>query len=214
MRQSPRFAGRIGRIDALRDDALDAHRAGFVVESRAFPDDMIAVMQAWCGVPEQRAEPLLALDQRPRPEIFAVEVEKIEQEEDERRRVAAVRSELNDVEGSDAVGTDAAEFAVEIGLAHIELDHGLGDRRVLVRPIEPGAGQQFRCAAIDPGVHAVAVVFDFVQPLVAVRRYFDQLGELRRNARRQTGRAAGYRLGHAGSRNGLPQELMRLLSSR
>ena len=140
MHQSPRFAGRIGRIDALRDDALDAHRAGFVVESRAFPDDMIAVMQAWCGVPEQRAEPLLALDQRPRPEIFAVEVKKIEQEEDERRRVAAVACELDDVERDDAFETHAAHLAVERGLALIERRQAFGDRRIFMRPIEACAG--------------------------------------------------------------------------
>ena len=140
---------------------------------------MIAVMQAWCGVPEQRAEPLLALDQRPRPEIFAVEVEKIEQEEDERRRVAAVRSELNDVEGSDAVGTDAAEFAVEIGLARVEGRHSLGDRRVFMGPVQPGARQQLDGAAVEPSHHAVAVVFDFVEPLVTVRCGVDQLRELR-----------------------------------
>jgi hypothetical protein len=136
---------------------------------------------------KQGAETLLALDQWTLAQILAVEEEEIEQEEDQRRCVAPVRSELDDIERGDAVGADAAQFAVEIGLARIELDHGFGDRRVLVRPIEPSAGQQFRRAAVDPGVHAVAVVFDFVQPLVAVRRYFDQLGELRRNPRRQTG---------------------------
>src|SRR5262249_3050811 len=74
------IAGRIGRIDAFGDDALDMHRAGFVVESRALPDDMVAEMQRRCSICQQRAEPLLALDQRPRLEILAVEIEKIEQE--------------------------------------------------------------------------------------------------------------------------------------
>jgi hypothetical protein len=92
-------AGRIRRIDAFRNDALDMHRAGFLVESWALPDDMVAVMQARRGVREQAAEPLFALDERPRPEIVAVEVKEIEQEEDERRRVAAVGGELDDVEG-------------------------------------------------------------------------------------------------------------------
>ena len=54
-------------------------------------------LQAGCCVREHGSEPLLALDQRPRPEILAVEIEEIEQEEDEGRRVAAVGSELNDV---------------------------------------------------------------------------------------------------------------------
>jgi hypothetical protein len=52
------------------------HRAGFFVKSRALSEDMVAVMQVRPGVCQQRAQPLLALDQRPWPEILAVEVEK------------------------------------------------------------------------------------------------------------------------------------------
>ena len=40
---------------------------------------------------------------------------------------------------------------------------------------------------IEPRMHAVAVVFDFMQPLVAVRRRVDQLGELRPDPLRQRG---------------------------
>jgi hypothetical protein len=108
-------------------------------------------------------------------------MEKIEQEENECRRVAAVRRELDDVERGDAVGTDAAQFAVEIGLAYIERRHGFGDRRIFVRPVAPGAGQQFDRAAVEPCHHTVAVIFDFVQPVVAVRRRVDQLRQLRRH---------------------------------
>src|SRR6516165_4300441 len=75
----------------------------------------------------------------PGPIWLSVEMEKIEQEEDQRRRVGAVRSELDDVERGDAVGTDAAQFAVEIGLPRIERRHGFGDRRIFVRPVEPRA---------------------------------------------------------------------------
>ena len=78
-------------------------------------------MQARPGVCEQRAQPLLALDQRPRTEILAAEIEEIEQEEDQRRGVAAVGSELDNVERGETVGSDAAQFAVEIGLARVEL---------------------------------------------------------------------------------------------
>ena len=103
---------------------------------------MVAEMQRRCSIREQSAEPLLALDQRPRPEIFAVEMEKIEQEESERRRVAAIRSELDDVEGGDAVEADTTQFAVEIGLARIERRHGFCDRRVFMGPVKAGARQQ------------------------------------------------------------------------
>jgi hypothetical protein len=57
-----------------------------------------------------------------------------------------------------------------------------------MRPVEAGAGQQFHRTAIDPRMHAVAVIFDFVEPLIAVRRRIDQLGQLRRDPLRQRGR--------------------------
>jgi hypothetical protein len=37
-------------------------------------------------------------------------------------------------------------------------------------------------------MHAIAVEFDFVQPSVAFRRRVDELGELRRDPFRQSGR--------------------------
>ena len=83
----------------------------------------------------------LRLDQRPLAQLLAVEIEKIEQEEDQSRGVAAVRRELDDVERGDTVGADATQVAIEIGLARVERGHGLGDRRIFVRPVEPGAGQ-------------------------------------------------------------------------
>ena len=150
---------------------------------------------------------LPALDQRPRPEILAVEVEKIEQKEDQRRCVAAVRSELDDVEGRGAVGAHAAQFAVEIGLARVERRHGLGDRRIFVGPVEPGARQQLHRAAVEPRMHAVAVVFDFMQPLVAVRRRVDELRSVAAGSSagkaEQHLRRARYGARHDGSGQGL-----------
>ena len=78
--------------------------------------------------------------------------------EDQRRRVAAVRRKLDDVECGDAVRADAAQFAVEIGLARIERGHGLGDSRIFMRPVEAGARQQLHRAAVQPRMHPVAVV--------------------------------------------------------
>jgi hypothetical protein len=53
-------------------------------------------------------------------------------------------------------------------------------------------------------VHAVAVEFDLVQPLIVFRRRVDQPGELRRDPLRQGRRAwmARYRPRHAGGGNG------------
>jgi hypothetical protein len=81
---------------------------------------MIAVLQGRRCIREQRGEARFAIDERPRDEVFAVVVQKIEQEEDEAGGVAGIRSELDHVERSDAVGAHAAQLAVEIGLARAE----------------------------------------------------------------------------------------------
>jgi hypothetical protein len=39
-----------------------------------------------------------------------------------------------------------------------------------VRPVEPGAGQQPDHAPVEPGMHAVAVEFDFMEPVRPLRR--------------------------------------------
>jgi len=76
------------------------------------------------------------------------------------------------------VRANAAQFAIEIGLRGRHGCQCLGDRRVFVRPIEPGAGQQPHRAVIEPGVHAVAVEFEFVKPIRPAGCLFDQLSEL------------------------------------
>ena len=66
--------------------------------------------------------------------------------------------------------------------------HGFGDGGIFMRPVEAGARLQFDRAAVEPRMHAVAVIFEFMQPLVAFRGGIDELGQLRRNPRRRTGR--------------------------
>jgi hypothetical protein len=92
------------------------------------------------------------------------------------------------LKGGDAVGKDAAQFAIEIGLARAERRHRLGDVRIFMRPVEPGAGQKARGAAIEPRMHAVAVELEFVEPLIAFGGRVDELSELRRDQFRQSGR--------------------------
>jgi hypothetical protein len=139
-------------------------------------------------------------------------MEEIEQEQDEGGGVA-VRRGLDHAEGGDAVGAHAAELPVEIGLCSADRCQGIGDRRVFLRPVEPGAGEELHRAVVEPRMHAVAVEFDFMQPLVALRRRVDQLGQLRRDPLRQSRGAwtARYRPRYAGGGNGLLRRRMRLL---
>ena len=48
-----------------------------------------------------------------------------------------------------------------------------------MRPVEPGAGQEPDRATVQPGMHPIAVEFDFVEPLRPFRRLVDEFGELR-----------------------------------
>ena len=110
---------------------------------------------------------------------FAIEVEEIEQEKHQSIAVAAVRCVLDQAERGGAVGTNAAQLAVEIGLPRRERCDGRRDRRVFMGPVEAGAGQQPDRAPVQPRMHPVAVEFEFVQPLRPVRWLVDQFGELR-----------------------------------
>jgi len=49
------------------------------------------------------------------------------------------------------------------------------DRLVFMRPVEAGAGQQPNRAPVQPGMQAVPVVFDFVQPFRSFRGLVDEL---------------------------------------
>jgi len=49
---------------------------------------------------------------------------------------------------------------------------------VAMRPVEACPGQQLDLAAVDLGVHAVAVVLDLVKPAITRRRLVYQAGEL------------------------------------
>jgi hypothetical protein len=53
------------------------------------------------------------------------------------------------------------------------------DRGVFINPVEPGAGQQPDRAAVESGMHPVAVELEFVQPPGPFWPLVDQFGELR-----------------------------------
>jgi predicted transcriptional regulator len=69
---------------------------------------------------QQGAKALLPLVERLQANRFAVEVEQVEQEKDERPGVARVGRGLDQAERGRAVGTDAAELAIEIGLPGVK----------------------------------------------------------------------------------------------
>jgi len=54
------------------------------------PDLMVAVLQGRRHIRQQRRKSLFAIDERPRHEILAIQVQKIDQEEDEADGVAGI----------------------------------------------------------------------------------------------------------------------------
>src|SRR6516164_10317723 len=101
---------------------------------------MITVLQRRVRLRQERMETLLPLLDRFRADGFAVEVEQVEQKKDQSGGVPRIRRVLDQAEGGRAVGPDAAEFAVKIGLPRRDLRERRGDRRVFMRPVQPGAG--------------------------------------------------------------------------
>ena len=68
------------------------------------PDLMVAVLHGRRHIRQQRRKSLFAIAERPRHEILAIPVQKIEQEEDEADGVAGIRCQLDHAERGDAVG--------------------------------------------------------------------------------------------------------------
>ena len=95
------------------------------------------------------------------------------------RGVAGVRCSLDQAERGGAVGADAAQLAVEIGLPRRQRRQRRGDRRVFVASSRARCGSAAAPRRVEPRMHAVAVELDFVQPIVALRRRSDQLRQLR-----------------------------------
>jgi hypothetical protein len=86
---------------------------------------------------------------------------------------------LDQAEGCPTIREDAAEFAVQVGVIRRQRREGLGDRRVLVSPVVAASRKDFHAPGIEPGVHAVAVEFDLVEPLGAFWGLLDERRELR-----------------------------------
>ena len=150
-----------------------------IVEGLAAPDLMITDVQRRALSGQQNAKAILPLLKRPRVKGFAIEVEEIEQEKDERIALACIRRVLDQAEGGGAIGANAAQLPVEIGLSRRQRRDRRRDRRIFMRPVEPGAGQQPDRAPVQPGMDAVPIELELVQPFPAFRRLINQLSELR-----------------------------------
>ena len=108
-----------------------------------------------------------------------IEKQKIESEEHEVIRPAFIHCGLEAAEHWHAVRVQRAQLAVEIGRLYLQRAQGFDGALISMRPIPAGSGEQLDIVVIDPRVHAVAVVFDFMDPVLARRRFFDEARQLR-----------------------------------
>jgi hypothetical protein len=163
----------------LRDDPFEPLSAGQRVKLRTPAALMIAVLQRLCDAGQHFAKALLPFDQRPGTDRLTIEVEEIEQKENERLGILLLARRLHDAEGGRAIGSHAAQLGVEIGGFDVQMGERLSDGRIFFGPVETGSRQQPYPPPLDPGVHAIAVELDFMQPVRAVRRFGHELRQLR-----------------------------------
>jgi hypothetical protein len=154
-------------------------RAGYDSKLRTVANHVLAVEEAVQLLAEKALQSRLALDQRERCDVVAVQEQQIEREENELVRVAFVHRRLQAAENRNSVGIEGAQLAVEIGRFDRQALQRLNRAPVAVRPVEARAGQERGLAAVDARMHAVAVVLDLVDPSVARRSFFDQARQLR-----------------------------------
>ena len=88
--------------------------AGELVEGRAMPLLMIAVLYGPRDAAQQLGQARLAFHQRHRSQLLAVDEQQIERKEHQRQGVVRFRGRLDHVKGSRAIRADAAEFAIEV----------------------------------------------------------------------------------------------------
>ena len=139
---------------------------------------MMAELDGTGGFADQLLQRGAPLDQRPRAQILAVEIEQVEADEDQPLRLPAHRgSKRREIRQAGLVHDD--DLAVDDRRLHRQLGGRLDDRPVLVGPVEAAPCEGARLAALDQQLGAVAVIFDFVKPAVALGRRLDQRRQLK-----------------------------------
>ena len=180
----PRARARIARVGAFRDDALQSRTAKTVEKLLAAPDYMVGIAQMTLALADQRGEKLLAFQQRPLSQIFAVELEQVECEIIDRVRVVLERC-LQSLETGPAVGQDHDRFTVDQGAFSIERDRVADQSGEPVRPVQPRARVGAAFAIADGKQRAVSVIFELVQPAITRRHMVDKSRQLHGLERRQ-----------------------------
>ena len=132
--------------------------------------DVVAVAQHAVPVGET-GQRLLAVDQLAGPQIPAVQVQQVEQEEEQPVVAALGQCRLQVGEAGCAVRAQGDQLAVEQRRLHLRVARPAGgERRQPIGPVMAVAGHQPGLAALDPDQQAVAVELDLADPARALRR--------------------------------------------
>ena len=148
--------------------------------------EMSAEAQEPLPRPDHLLEHGLALDQRQRAQIIAVEKQQIERVEDEAIHPPFAEIGLQ----SGEIGSASAVFDHQLAVDQPRTEGERLERRdhvlaELLRPIVAAAGEEFHPAGLDARLQAIAIELDLVQPALALRRRgherrqcgFDEIGE-------------------------------------
>ena len=157
----------------LADDPFQSKIAGLPVEPLAVRLDVVPHADRPRVAGEQLVQRLLAGEERRLAEVVAVEVEEVEGEVDEVVLPVLGEGVLEGLEAGGAVRLQDHHLAVEDRLDHRELLGLAGHRGEAIGPVLAVAGDQTGLAVADLAEGAVAVVFDLVDPLVALRDLLD-----------------------------------------
>ena len=173
-------------IAPLRDDSFEARAARFLEKRVAAAVDVLGEADA-PRLPgaDQFLQPRFPFVERERVERLAVQTEQIEDEVDERPALAGIAGVLHRLKARTAIGEDDRRLAVDERIIEPELLHGAGDLRERGGPVVAVARVERHASFADACANAIAVVLNFVEPLVAGRR--------RRDERRQLGHVVGVR---------------------
>ncbi len=167
-------------VAALRDDAFDPEAACLRKKSRAVAGVMVAVADHAVGIgrndPGQRR---LAVFERRGGQVPPVLIEEVERIKDQRLGPPGRDLVLHPGESGRAVGVEIDDFAVDHRALDRQRRQTLRQCRKLCGPVEAAAGDQPDGTLVDPGEQAVAVIFDFMEPVGPLRRAVRQLCQLR-----------------------------------
>ena len=145
---------------------------------------MVAVTQRAFGLHrgEQLFQHELAFSKRSLQQAVTVKIDQIKNLKNEGRRLAPASHRLLQLLKTAAAGSvNNHYFTVEYCCGGGKGFHSLCQIGKLRRPILAVAAPESGFAAMQMAKHAVAVKFQLMKPLFAIRRLFNQGGKLRRN---------------------------------